>query len=46
MNDFQIDLVCPIDEILTGTTTPDQSKPGNNGIKGVFHTLQIRILTI
>ena len=27
-------------EILTGTTTPGQSKPGSNGNKGVLHILQ------
>ena len=30
--------IWPIDGTLTDTTTPDQSGPGRNGNKGVFHT--------
>ena len=31
----------PIDETLTGTTTPSQSGLGSNGNEGVLHTPQI-----
>ena len=32
--------IWPINEILTSTTTPDQSGPGSNGNKRVLHTPQ------
>ena len=33
--------IWPIDETLTGTTTPGQGGPGSNGNKEVLHTPQI-----